>query len=331
MSIEPLPVTRVADVAEEPGGVSWLIEGLWTEQGVGFLGGNPKSCKTWLSLDIALSVATQTKALGHHAATTSGPVLLFAAEDAPAMVRARLLGMAAQRGIALTEVPIHLVLTNRLCLEAVADQGRLSATIARLRPRLVVLDPFVRLTRIDENSALEVSAVLAYLREVQREHRTAILIVHHARKSSSNQAPTGLALRGSGDLWAWSDTNLYLSRRQDALHLSIEHRSAAPPEPISLELSCELPTGPYLRMSRVSAALEPPEPRNLTCRILDALATAAAPSRPDDLRAALRVRMQTLVDALRDLERQGQVHRAPSGWKLASDALLSRTGIVEES
>ncbi|MBK8999599.1 MAG: AAA family ATPase [Myxococcales bacterium] len=58
------------------------------------------------------------------------------------------------------------------CAWTFLDQRRLHKTLAALRPRLLVLDPFVRLHRIDENSAAEVSAVLAFLREVQRaRHR----------------------------------------------------------------------------------------------------------------------------------------------------------------
>jgi hypothetical protein len=42
MSDDLLSVQRVGDV-EEQHGVRWLVEGLWTEQGVGFLCGSPKS------------------------------------------------------------------------------------------------------------------------------------------------------------------------------------------------------------------------------------------------------------------------------------------------
>ena len=79
---ELLPVQKVSDVEEERG-VPWLVEGLWPRQGVGLLGGTPKACKTWLALDLALSVATKTPVLGSYAVTKRGPVLLFAAEDAP--------------------------------------------------------------------------------------------------------------------------------------------------------------------------------------------------------------------------------------------------------
>ncbi|MEO6777029.1 MAG: hypothetical protein ABI467_29130, partial [Kofleriaceae bacterium] len=40
----------------------------------------------------------------------------------------------------------------------------LTETIDKLRPRLLILDPFVRLHRIDENLAGEVAPLLAYLR-----------------------------------------------------------------------------------------------------------------------------------------------------------------------
>jgi len=217
MSAELLPVQHIAAV-EAATELPWLVEGLWPEQGVGFLGGHPKACKSWLALDIALSVASCTPVVGRYPVRHGGPVLVFAAEDSAPMVRVRFAGMAAARGVDLSRVPIQLVLENSLRLESSGDQARLRATIEELRPVLLVLDPFVRMTSIDENSAQEVSRVLAYLRDLQRSLGLAILVVHHVRKSAGNG---GLALRGSGDFWAWSDTNLYLARKQAPLQLSI--------------------------------------------------------------------------------------------------------------
>ena len=36
----------------------WLVEGLWSDQAVGILGGEPKCCKSFLALDLAVSVAS---------------------------------------------------------------------------------------------------------------------------------------------------------------------------------------------------------------------------------------------------------------------------------
>lgn len=314
MRAEPLPVQHVA-AAEAQGEPSWLVNGLWLEQGVGFLGGHPKSCKSWLALDIALSVASRTQVAGHFSVPRGAGVLVFTAEDSPPMVRSRFCGMAAARGIVLEEVPIHLVLQDCLRLESDRDQARLVATVEVLRPALLILDPFVRMTSIDENSAQEVSRVLAFLRGLQRSHSIAILVVHHVRKSAGG-GNAGLALRGSGDFWAWSDTNLYLSRKQDRLQLAIEHRSAPTPESVALELCTDRDAGPYLRLCDLPQAELSQRP--LVERVLDALRILGGPCRLDDLRAELRVRMQSLVDALRELEHGGHVHRDNGGWNLTA-------------
>lgn len=44
-----------------------------------------------------------------------------------------------------------------------ANRDRLEHTVEQLKPRLLVLDPFVRLHRIDENASGEVAPLVAYL------------------------------------------------------------------------------------------------------------------------------------------------------------------------
>jgi len=51
-------------------------------------------------------------------------------------------------------------------------QQALRATVAGFKPRLLVLDPLVRLHAIDANIAAEVAPLLGYLRSLQRHHRT---------------------------------------------------------------------------------------------------------------------------------------------------------------
>src|SRR2546430_695638 len=119
-------------------------------------------------------------------------------------------------------------------LDLLTDQHRLAETVRRQAPRLLVLDPFVRLHQVNENQAGEVAAILGYLRALQRAYNVAIIIVHHVRKNGSSTG--GLSLRGSSDFIAWVDTALSLRRRQHTLILSVEHRAAAPPDPLTLAL-----------------------------------------------------------------------------------------------
>jgi RecA-family ATPase len=125
----------------------------------------------------------------------------------------------------MVNLDIQVITAPTVRLDLDADRRNLAETVARLRPRLLILDPFVRLHRIDENASGEVAPLLAYLRELQRRHDVAVLVVHHAKKGGGG-VRAGQALRGSSEFHAWGDSNLYLRRDGDDLSLSVEHRAA---------------------------------------------------------------------------------------------------------
>jgi hypothetical protein len=311
---EQLSVVQIAAVEAERDRSNWLVEGLWEEEGVGVLGGAPKSCKSWLALDFAFSVATGTPALQRHEVSAPGPVLVFAAEDHPARVRSRLEGLAVHRGEDLARVPLHLITESALRLDTRRDQDRLARAVGRYRPRLLVLDPFVRLHRIDENSALEVSGVLAYLRELQRDSHVAILVVHHSRKAGVGSDQVGLSLRGSGDFHAWGESNLYLRRRRGALELISEQRNAPSLEPIQLVLRVDGGAPPRLEV--VCAGPRNSDLDELKKHIVEVLARETEPRTQEWLRGELRVRLQRLSSAVRELEVEGTLERSAAGCTL---------------
>lgn len=301
MTVEPLPVTRVAAVkaAAQPGH-RWLVQDLWAEEAVGCIGGTPKSCKTWLALELAVAVASGRHALGRFAVRppVSAPVLLYAAEDSPIAIRDRVAGIAGARDTDLDRLPLGLITVDGLRLDLPQHRDRLAATLAKVRPRLLVLDPLIRLHRGDENSSAEISELLGWLRAQQREHHTAIMLVHHVRKSAAGQP--GQSLRGSGDLHAWGDSNLYLLRSQGRLVLHAEHRSNPSPPPFNVELAGEPP-----RLV-VHGAVEI-DRSDLADRILAAL--ARQPMTRTELRDRLQVRNETLGAALAQLEAARRVIR----------------------
>src|SRR5208283_1257687 len=125
------------------------------------------------------------------------------------IVRRRLDGIAVAAGAMLANLDIQVITAPALRLDLEVDRRNLAETVDRLRPRLLILDPFVRLHRIDENASGEVAPLLAYLRELQRRYGVAVLVVHHARKGGAC-VRAGQALRGSSEFHAWGDSNLYL-------------------------------------------------------------------------------------------------------------------------
>lgn len=228
-----VPAHTLQDLAEEN---RWLIKDLWTENAVGIIGGEPKCCKSFLALSVAISVASGTSCLQRYPVLKKGKVLLFAAEDGLSMVRRRLEGISSSVGQELKDLEIDVITEAVLRLDREEDQERLRITIEKIRPKLLILDPFVRLHRIDENSSGEVAPILANLRELQRKYNLSIIIVHHAKKGASTQR-AGQALRGSSEFHAWGDVNLYMRRDgNESLNLTIEHRSAKSEKGIPLEL-----------------------------------------------------------------------------------------------
>jgi hypothetical protein len=315
----PFPVVS-ASALETPAAASppWLIEQLWTHEAVGIIGGAPKSCKTWLALEMAVAVASGSPCLGSFAVPAAGRVLLYAAEDSAAALRLRLESLARHHRCELRNLDIRVITAESLRLDSDADQKRMEMTLILHRPVLLLLDPLVRLHSIDENAAGEIAALLGYLRGLQRRSNVAIALVHHARKNVSVSGGAGYSLRGSSDLYAWVDSFLYLRHQQGQLTLSAEHRSAAGTGPLTLELAASQSHAPYLKLISSSPASEPLTEDPILNRILGLLRASPQPRTTESLRNELQIRNQRLVEALRVLSQQGKVVRSPQGYALPS-------------
>jgi hypothetical protein len=299
----------------------WLIEGLWGAEAVGIIGGEPKCCKSFLALDMAVAVTSATPCLRRFHVARPGRVLLFAAEDALCTVRQRLEGICAAADRKLGDLDLQVITAPTLRLDLELDRDRLDDTVRVFRPTLLVLDPFVRLHRVDENVSAEVAPLLDYLRGLQRRYQTAVVLVHHARKGAAHLR-AGQALRGSSELHAWGDSNLYLRRTGDGdqLSLAIEHRAAASSEGTTLRLVAHEDS--LALHADEPASLEPGHvqtpPPTAVDRVEAALAAAATPLSLKAVRAAVRMRAVTVSDALATLVTQGRARRSDSGYILAT-------------
>jgi hypothetical protein len=309
---EVLPVVRVGDLPHQEQAQRWLVEHLWGESSVGVIGGAPKCSKTWLGLDLALSVATGTACLGKYAVPRPGPVLVYLAEDALAVVRERVAGMARHRGLELAAVDVQVITAPTLQLDREPHRSRLFQTARRLRPRLLLLDPLVRLHGIDENHAGEVAALLAYFRSLQRQLDLSVILVHHTRKNAAAGLAAGLGLRGSGDIHAFGDSNLYLRRTREHLVLSSEHRAAPASPPVSLQLVATDADQTHLEVITECSGL--PGQQSLHNRVLELLAPGVVLTRAK-VRDTLGVKNERLGEALETLERTGRLGRTAAGWR----------------
>jgi hypothetical protein len=310
VNLDTLPVQRAAELEVQPPEQTWLIQDLWGLAAVGIIGGAPKCCKSWLGLDMALSVASATRCLGRFTVQAQGPALVFLAEDSLPAVRARLQSLCTHRNLDIRGLNLYVITAPSLRLDQGQDRQLLEAMLSRLKPRILLLDPLVRLHRLDENSAADISKLLGFLRDLQRTYDTAIVLVHHASKK--HRAQPGQALRGSSDLHAFGDSNAYLARKPDRLILTCEHRAARAPDPIALEL-VSTAQGHQAHLEVRSEHAHDPSV-SLAERALLVLQNTSNPISRKALRDKLRVNNQRLGEALGTLEQQGAVVHTDSGW-----------------
>lgn len=309
-SNEIFPTSKIGDVTSSVAADEWLIEDLWLWNAAGIIGGQPKVCKSWLGLDMAISVASQTPCLGRFAVAKPGPTLVFMAEDSAHQVRKRVAGICKSRGLDIAGLNLTLITSPFLRLDDEGDRDRLLRTVDSIRPRLLLLDPLVRLHRLDENNSRDIATLLGFLRGLQRSHDCAVVLTHHASKRAN--ARPGQGLRGSSDLHAFGDSNLYLSRSGDALELSAEHRAAAQVGPLALQLNGDADA---LALELVDASTVQKQP-SIEEKILGLLSQSEkAISRPS-LRRTLKVNNQRFGQVISGMLKNGAIIANTDGFSL---------------
>ena len=210
----------------------WLIQDLWPDRAIGFIGGLPKSGKSWLSLDLAVSACVGGVFLGHPVSLT-GPVLVFLGEDYSGDALARIDQLLAGRGLDRDALQGRLYVSDWApCLEDKAQRSAILSAVSLVKPVLVIFDPLTRfLDKAEENSVTEMRQVTNWLRqELGRNGEVAVCICHHTDKQ-------GEGLRGTGDLRALSEVTLLITKHKGgAACVDVEMRSARAPDPFTVRL-----------------------------------------------------------------------------------------------
>jgi len=312
--MNPFPVVRADSIPPSPPEQQWLVESLWGQEAVGVIGGEPKCGKSLLALNLAVAVASGRPCLGRFAVHRQGPVLYFAAEDALHIVRSRLDGLSHATATSLAGIDVWLITAPTVRLDVSEHRSQLADTVRTVAPALVILDPFVRLHRRDENASADIVPMLAYLRDLQRTFHCAIAVVHHSRKGAGNTR-AGQALRGSSEFHAWADAGLFLRRHKDCLTLSTEHRAHPSIPDLPLVLAPADPAVALAIAEDTAAA-----PASELDRILSTLASHDSPLSLRQLQPLVGIRTQRLSALLHQLADDKRIRSTPAGWQLMPQA-----------
>ena len=119
-------------------------------------------------------------------------------------------------------------------------------------------------------------------------------------------------MRGSSELHAWGDSNLYLRRRDRQILITVEQRAASGLNDIEIELA-DHGKGSARRLRQVDAADADPRPETPERRTLQALTDADTPLSQRRIRQRAATRHNTVGAIVRMLVREGRIHHDPEG------------------
>lgn len=209
----------------------WLIDGIWTRGGCGFISGMPKSYKSWLALDMAVSVASGAPMLGRHRVAASGPVLYLQEEDSLATTVDRLDQVVEGRAPAChwggsleglhwmpsPPLPIDIQAHTGIVISDPRWQAWLGERVRNYGYHAVIIDTLTTTVGdVDLDKAVDLQTrVLRPLRELAQTYDCAVVIVHHSRKNPQG-GRRGANMLGSVALHGWVDCALYLDRDEES-------------------------------------------------------------------------------------------------------------------
>lgn len=273
----------------------FLIDGLIETESLGVVFGDPGSGKSFMAVDLALSVATGTQF--HGRGVRQGPVFLIAGEGHNGLTR-RFAAWSIYKGVSIESAPLFV--SNRpaqfLDAESAATVTEAVRELAAHhgKPALIAIDTLARnYGPGDENSTSDMSAFVAAVDNLKAEFSgCAVALVHHTGHADKKRGRGAIALKGALD---WE----YLVEKTDKLIrlTSTKMKDAELPAPLAFTLESVT-----LRDGASSAALRETE----------------APSRTTRLKGKDQVAMTALTEALGKYGRTDMGPDYPRGVKVVS-------------
>jgi len=188
--------------------MEWLIhEWLPLDGGLVVLAGEPAGGKTFICMDLALSLATGHSWLGMQT-RASRRVLVVDEENSGQLIRTRYksLKMAKANGYNIADIPLKVLHGNGYCYQNKNKFVSLLANISEYRPQWVILDSLVRLAAgLDENSNSDMARFNSEFIGPIRRLGAGVIVLHHMSKPNQFASQARHRIRGASEIFAAPD------------------------------------------------------------------------------------------------------------------------------
>ena len=314
--IKVLDTQYLLELLEGPTDIDWLVEPIIPLGAAGMIVGDSNVGKTWLSLELALAVASGTPWLGKFN-IRRGPVLVIDEENADVLLRRRLHQLIRGHGYRPEELEnITFAIGNLVDLKPIERDGveqpsesfqKIKNTIDVLRPALVVFDSFRRMHSNDENSSQEMSLIAKYIAMLVRVSGSSVVVNHHTNKSHN--------YRGSTDIKAFNDYQLRAVKA--GRNIRVEHEKSRWDKPVDrFTVEWQAPSEDAVQLVYVGGAAKASDPKDDNWTALRILLERGLRTRKE-LIPAFRVetgKSETTLDrTIRGAEERGMVTKHDDG------------------
>ncbi len=162
----------------------YLIPGILTAAQPGGIFGAFKTLKTSLTADLLISLASGTPFLGHFPVADPGRTLFLSGESGLAALQSIARRIAAARGLSLETLDNFKLSPKLPNLDSPDDVRALGRIVRRKKPVCVAIDPaYLAIRGEDARNLFAMGSLLRPLAELCDETGSAILIVHHCKRT----------------------------------------------------------------------------------------------------------------------------------------------------
>ncbi|MDE3797706.1 AAA family ATPase [Sinorhizobium meliloti] len=204
------PLTFLSEIVVDDAEPEFLVDELLPLRGLATIYGAPGSAKTFLAIDLSLSVAGGVPFFGKE--VSQGGVVYIAAE-AGAGLRKRVIAAREEKAIPPDVAPFAMMARAPNLGPKRSDAATLIGDIQAEWPsdaapiRLVVVDTLARTLRGDENSAADMGAFVENAAAIAAAFNCLVLVIHHSGKDAER------GMRGSSNLNGATDAEWQISSK----------------------------------------------------------------------------------------------------------------------
>lgn len=306
--------------------IQWLISEWVPFREVGMIVAEPEAYKTWIEIDMAVSIASGTPFMNQFEVEKDGPVVYLNLEDSHPDTVKRFTCITRSRFSvsfdtmqsedffteSLPNLPIYFHPSSSFQLGSDEAAKNLEEVIEKLKPRALMIDPLYQVVPNLDDYMVSAVKHLKILKEWREKYDLTTIIVHHRKKAQNERDPFArMDAWGSQLINAFLGFGYQVARTQpqrNVVSLMRHFKNAPPGKILNLEFDIDTKDSPWKYEVSLSDYMGPKDgDRDIPNLILNFMRQALRGMTPAEVASALDITEKESIKYIKDLIRNNMV------------------------